>query len=181
MKRIRSNVLFLAAAALLLTACNAAPKSDLDRQELQRKAEASLQRFRDSDPAIRDHISKAYAYAVFPTIAKGGAGVGGAYGRGIAYEQGKMIGYCDLSQGSIGLQLGGQAYSELILFENKTALDKFKADQFALAAQATAVAASSGAGANAKYNDGVMVYTLGEKGLMYEASVGGQRFDFDPL
>ena len=181
MKRIRMNVLFLAAAALLLTACSATPKSELDRNELKADAESSLQRFRDSDPAIRDHISKAHAYAVFPTIAKGGAGVGGAYGRGVVYEQGRMIGYCDLSQGSIGLQLGGQAYSELVLFENKAVLDRFKSDQFALAAQATAVAASSGAGANAKYTDGVMVYTLGEKGLMYEASVGGQRFDFEPL
>lgn len=181
MKQIRMNVMALAAVALFMAACSATPKSELDRNELKANAEATLQRFRDSDPAIREHINKAYGYAVFPTIAKGGAGVGGAYGRGVAYEQGRMVGYCDLSQGSIGLQLGGQAYSELILFENKVAMDKFKSDQFALAAQATAVAASSGAGANAKYSDGVMVYTLGEKGLMYEASVGGQRFDFDPL
>ena len=91
-----------------------------------------------------------------------------------------MVGYCDLSQASIGLQLGGQAYTEIIAFEDKAALDKFKTGNLAFAAQATAVALKSGAGANAKYDDGVAVFTMGESGLMYEASIGGQSFSYQP-
>jgi lipid-binding SYLF domain-containing protein len=91
-----------------------------------------------------------------------------------------MIGYVDLSQATIGAQIGGQKYSEIIFFENATVLESFKKGEFTFAAQATAVAVSSGAGANAKYTNGVMVFTLGEKGLMAEASIGGQKFDFQP-
>jgi len=115
---------------------------------------------------------------VFPTVGKGGLGVGGAGGRGIVYEQGNAIGYTTLSQATIGLQIGGQSYSELILFENKAAFDRFTRGEWAPAAQATAVAAASGAGANAKYNDGVAIFVMNQKGLMGEASVGGQKFDF---
>jgi lipid-binding SYLF domain-containing protein len=140
----------------------------------------TLDLFKKADSSMTNTLNSAYGYAVFPNVGKGGAVVGGAYGRGQVFEQGKLIGYCDLSQG-FGLQLGGQVYREVILFENKAALDRFTGGEFALAAQATAVAAASGAGANAKYKDGVAVFTLGEKGLMYEASVGGQKFDYEPL
>lgn len=175
------SLLGLTLICLIAAACSTAPKSEPDRQNLVRNAEQTVSQFKASDNLIAETINNAYGYAVFPTVAKGGAGVGGAYGRGAVYEQGKQIGYCDLSQGSIGFQLGGQKYSELILFENKAALDRFKTGEFALAAQASAVAAKSGAGANAKYKDGVMVLTIGEAGLMYEASVGGQKFEFQPL
>ena len=178
---MRLSIILSLAVCFAFSACSTAPRSESDRQELVGKADQTLSKFKSSDPTISDQIAKAYGYAVFPTVAKGGAGVGGAYGRGAVYEQGKHVGYCDLSQGSIGLQLGGQKYSELILFENKAALDRFKSSEMALAAQASAVAAASGTGANAKYKDGVIVFTLGEAGLMYEASVGGQRFAYKPL
>ena len=108
-------------------------------------------------------------------------GVGGAYGRGVLYQGGRQIGYCDLSQGSIGLQLGGQAYTEIIAFENQSAIQEFKNNNFEFGAQASAVALESGSGANAKYDDGVAVFTMDEKGLMFEASVGGQRFTYTPF
>ncbi len=173
-----TNGLILALIALSAAACTTAPKTEVDRESLQQKADHAVTRFKQSDLTIKDHINKSYAYAVFPTVGKGAIGVGGAYGQGIVYDHGTMIGYCDLSQATIGAQLGGQSYSELILFENKAALDRFKTNEFALAAQASAVAAASGAGANARYKDGVMVFTLGEEGLMFEASVGGQSFDY---
>jgi lipid-binding SYLF domain-containing protein len=176
-----ANILGLSLICLIGAACSTAPKSESGKQDLIADAGRTVNDFRASDSSIADRINDAYGMAVFPTVAKGGAGVGGAYGRGVVYEQDRPIGYCDLSQGSIGFQLGGQKYSELILFENKAALDRFKSGEFALAAQASAVAAASGSGANAKYNNGVMVFTLGEKGLMYEASVGGQKFAFKPL
>ena len=176
-----AHTLGLVLICMLVSACSTAPKSEADREDMVQDARQTLNEFRQSDAGIDTHIDNAYGYAVFPMVAKGGAGVGGAYGRGAVFEQGKHIGYCDLSQGSIGFQLGGQKYSELILFENQAALERFKRDEFALAAQASAVAAASGAGANANYKDGVIVFTLGEAGLMYEATVGGQRFDFDSM
>ena len=90
------------------------------------------------------------------------------------------MGYCDLSQASIGVQLGGQKYTEIICFETAQAVQNFKEGHFRFDAQATAVALKSGAGANAKYKDGVAVFTMDESGLMYEASVGGQKFSYQP-
>lgn len=181
MKSILSTTLALIAITTVLNACATAPKTEAGRQQLAQDVNRTLEQFRQSDLAIKEHIDKAYGYAVFPTVGKGAVGVGGAYGRGMVFEQGQAVGYCDLSQGTIGVQLGGQRYSELILFEDKAALDRFKSNEFALSAQATAVAAAAGAGANARYRDGVMVFTMGEEGLMFEASVGGQRFEYQPM
>ena len=108
-----------------------------------------------------------------------GFGQIGAYGRGVLYENGVFTGYCDLVQGSIGFQLGGQAYSEIICFSTTEALTLFKTGNFAFDAQATAVALKSGAGANAKYSNGVAVFTMDESGLMFEASIGGQKFSYE--
>lgn len=113
-------------------------------------------------------------------MAKGGAIVGGAYGRGEVYEQGKKIGWSDVSQATIGAQLGGQTFSELILFENKAALDNFKNGNLKFAANASAVAMKSGAAEAAKYTDGVLVFVEPIAGLMVEAAVGGQSFSFQP-
>ena len=125
-------------------------------------------------------MNKSQGYAIFPTIGKGGVLVGGAYGKGEVLEKNQMIGYCDVTQASIGLQLGGQKFSELIVFDSKAALDNFKSGNFAFSAQASAVAATAGSSKAAKFEGGVAVFTLGEAGLMYEASVGGQKFDYRP-
>lgn len=179
---MRSRLLaMLVGMCALLTACATAPSTYSGKQELVRKAERTVADFKAADPSLASMLNDSYGYAVFPTVAKGGYVVGGAYGRGVVYEQGRQVGYCDLSQGSFGLQIGGQSYRELILFEHKHALDRFKRNEFALAAQASAVAAASGSGANARYNHGVAVFTLGEKGLMVEAAVGGQRFEYQPM
>lgn len=170
----------LAATVAGLAGCSTAPKSEAARAEIQDEAATALATAQKNDPTLTPVLNSAAGYAVFPTVGKGAIGVGGAYGRGVLYEGGTMVGYCDLSQASIGLQLGGQAYTEIIAFENKAALDKFKTGNLAFAAQATAVALKSGAGANAKYDDGVAVFTMGESGLMYEASIGGQSFSYQP-
>ena len=105
-------------------------------------------------------------------------GVGGAYGKGVLYQNGTAVGYCDLTQASIGFQLGGQSYTEIIAFENKSAVDLFREGNLEFDAQVSAVALKSGAGANAKYTNGVAVFTMDEAGLMFEASVGGQQFTY---
>jgi lipid-binding SYLF domain-containing protein len=180
MKRFLS-VVSIVALGLMLNACSTTPKTEEDRSELLREADTVKAEFRAADSEIARQMDNAYGMAVFPTIGKGGLVVGGAGGRGVVYEQGRAIGYTTMSQATVGLQAGGQSYSQLILFENKAALDRFTAAEWAMSAQATAVAAASGAGATAKYKEGVMVYVLNMKGLMGEASVGGQKFNYQPM
>ena len=127
------------------------------------------------------HFNEAYGYAIFPNGGKGAGGIGGAAGNGGAYEGGAEIGMTKLTQLSIGFQWGGQAYREVIFFENKAAMDSFKDNNVELAAQVSAVAATAGASADARYKDGVMVFTMQKGGLMYEASVGGQKFKYEPF
>ena len=124
-------------------------------------------------------FSDAYGYVIFPNIGKAGAGIGGAAGNGIVYEKGSTIGAAKMKQLSVGLQMGGQLYSEVIFFETKDALDKFKQGKFEFSGQASAVAVKAGASANVKYREGVMVFTRAKGGLMYEASLGGQKFNYD--
>ena len=118
---------------------------------------------------------------MFPTIAKGAIGVGGAGGDGVLFVGGQPVGKSSMGQATIGLQLGGQTYSEIIFFETPSSLGDFKNGNFALAAQASAVALSAGASADAKYEKGVAVFTATKGGLMYEASVGGQKFGYKPF
>lgn len=153
----------------------------MDRSQLAEKANAAVQAFKDSDPSMQsEFFDTAVAYAVFPSIGKGAAGYGGAFGRGMVYEAGEVVGYCSVTQGTIGLQLGGQVYKEIIFFRNKASFAEFKRNDLAFSAQASAVAAKADAAATADYHDGVAVFTLDSKGLMYEASIGGQEFEFVP-
>ncbi|MCL5280186.1 MAG: hypothetical protein M1376_09800 [Planctomycetes bacterium] len=168
-------------ACALLAGCSTAPKSAEKQAQLTTRSEDAIQMAKKADPGLQKFFDTATGYAVFPSVGKGGIGVGAAYGRGEVFAGGKLAGYATLSQASIGLQLGGQKYTELIFFENKAALDRFESGSFAFAAQASAVALKSGASANAKYSDGVAVFTLGQAGLMYEASIGGQKFAFEPI
>jgi len=163
-----------------LVGCSTAPESAAGKAEIQDSAALALSKAERNDSSLAARLHTAAGYAVFPTVGKGAIGVGGAYGKGVLYENGVVVGYCDLSQGSIGFQLGGQSYTEIIAFENQDAVNKFKTGNFAFDAQATAVALKSGAGANAKYANGVAVFTSDEAGLMFEASIGGQKFSYQP-
>lgn len=174
-------ICFLAGSLMYLLAqagCSTAPTSAEGRSEIQSESASVLAKGESNDPTLAKVLHDARGYAVFPSIGKGAIGIGGAYGRGVLYENGAAIGYCDMKQASIGLQLGGQKYAEIIAFTTKEALENFKSGNFAFDAQATAVALKSGAGANAKYSSGVAVFTMDEAGLMYEASVGGQKFSY---
>lgn len=137
--------------------------------------------FKNKDPSLVPYFHDAYGYAVFPTVGKGGFVVGGAYGTGKVYVHERLIGLSSLTQATIGLQMGGQTYSEIVFFKDAQALERFKQGGFTLSAQASAVAVTSGAAANANYSNGVAIFTLTKAGLMYEASVGGQKFSFTPI
>jgi len=145
-------------------------------------------------------FAKSYGYAVFPSIAKGGLGVGGAYGRGRLYQHGKPVGATSVTQLSVGFQAGGQGYSEIIFFEDKLAFDKFTTGNFEFGANVGAVAITAGASASAGtsgtsagasgnkkdattaggYFEGIAVFTIAKGGLMYEATVGGQKVSYKP-
>ena len=151
--------------------------------------------------AVQPFFKNAYGYAVFPTIGKAGIGIGGSYGTGQVYQGGKVTGEVSLIKGSIGWQLGAQAFSEMIFFKDKRAYDEFTSGNFEFDATASAVAITAGAqasagtegasagasagpatGAQAKtnYHKGMVVFTHAKGGLMYEASIGGQKFKFKP-
>ena len=164
-----------------LAACSTAPASPEGKADIRAEAATMLNRAQNDDPTLIPVLQEARGYAVFPSVGKGAVGIGGAYGKGVLYEGGTVVGYCDLSQGSIGLQLGGQSYTEIITFSTLEAINHFKGGDFAFDAQATGVALKSGAGANAKYSHGVAVFTMAESGLMYEASIGGQNFTYQAV
>lgn len=144
--------------------------------ELEPKVAETVARLLEKDPGMQTFFDKAAGYAVFPSVGKGGFGVGGAYGKGLLKAGGKTIAVVTLSQLSIGFQAGGQAYSEFIFFKDSVALENFKRGNYELGAQASAVAITAGASADAKFDKGIAIFTQAKGGLMYEASVSGQKF-----
>jgi lipid-binding SYLF domain-containing protein len=166
-------------AAVTLAGAIAALAADADR--LESDTGTAIQTFRASGPRLQRLFDTAYGYAVFPSVDKGAAGIGAAEGRGLVYEGGALVGRAKLTQVTVGAQLGGQSYSEVIFFENPRAIEEFKDGKTALAAGLSAVAAADSASAEAKYQHGVIVCTMDRSGLMFEASVGGQHFAFRPI
>lgn len=155
----------------------------------------------DESPQVQPYFKNAYGYAVFPTIGKGGLGIGGAHGKGQVYRGGKITGKTTMTKISIGLQAGGQAFSQIIFFEDKRAYDEFTSGEFAFDAQASAVAITAGAQAQAgstgstagasagspgkqaktSYRKGMAIFVHIKGGLMYEAAIAGQKFSFEPI
>ena len=183
LKSLSRNAAFTAAGLLTLlslAACATAPATSGGKADLRHSSAEALSQAQQNDPSLQNFIAKSAGYAVFPSIGKGAVGVGGAYGKGDLYQNHVVVGYCDVTQASIGFALGGQAYTEILVFENPAAVERFKNGNYRFNAQATAVAIKSGVGANAKFADGVAVFTMDEAGLMYEASVGGQKFSYQP-
>jgi lipid-binding SYLF domain-containing protein len=147
-----------------------------EADEYHAKAQEAIATFKEKDPSIQRFFDAAAGYVVIPTVGKAGFGIGGARGKGVLYEKGEVTAVVTLSQLSFGFQWGGQAYSEFMFFEDDAALTDFKRGNFELGAQASAVAVTAGASADANYSSGVAIFTQAKGGLMYEASVGGQKF-----
>jgi lipid-binding SYLF domain-containing protein len=179
MKKI--NIILVMVMACVLNIMPIFGQSNSKKNKIIAESHTAKAEFIAADGLMKAIFDKAYAYAIFPNIGKGGLGIGGAAGNGAVYENNKVIGMSKLSQVSIGFQAGGQAYREVIFFESKKELDRFKNGQLEFSAQVSAVAVTAGASANARYADGVMVFTMQKGGLMYEASIGGQQFKFSKL
>ena len=165
-------------AALLVTALGVdlAVRGD----ELQTDAEQAIQAFQKADSTMKKLMDDSAGYAIFPSIGRGGFIIGGERGKGLVYQKGKVVGEAKVTEINIGAQVGGESYSELILFETSEALRDFKASNWEMSAKVNAVAAAEGAAQNAKYQQGVAVFTQSKGGLMVQATVGGQKFKFKP-
>lgn len=181
MRQLMWAVVLVTIGVLGLYGCSSAPSTPAAQADLQDETGLAFNRFLREDPTFGDFISHAYGYVMFPSVGKGGIGVGGASGWGVVYEHGQPIGHASLSQVTVGAQLGGQTFSELVAFQDPAALERFKAGQTAFSANASAVWMKSGAAASAKYDNGVAVFLLAKGGMMFEASIGGQGFKFTPL
>ena len=151
---------------------------DKDAEKLISESSKAKTEFIKTDPSMASLFESSYGYVIFPKIGKGGFIVGGSGGDGILYEKGKSIGVVKTGQVTVGAQIGGQTYREVIFFENKDAIDRMKESKTEFSSQLSAVAVKSGVSKNAKYTDGVSVFTQDLGGLMAEATVGGQKFKY---
>src|SRR5919198_3919994 len=173
------RALVLTIVAGWLVGCATAPSSRADKEALLAEAASTLRRMRAEHPGV-DLIVQHYSYALFPTVIKGGFVMGGARSQGVVYEQGRHVGYCDLTQGSVGAQAGAQTFSELLVFANKPALDRFKAGLVTLAADASAVVLKTGVSTDVYFIDGVAVVVSPIGGGRLGAATGGGGLTLPP-
>jgi lipid-binding SYLF domain-containing protein len=147
---------------------------------IEERAAATLKRLEEKDPGLKQLLKKAYGYAVFPSVGKASLVVGGSYGHGAVYERGKFIGHATISQFTVGVQIGGDTFTEVLVFENKQALERLRHGKMAFAADASAVLVKAGAGAARGFSNGVAAYAYASGGMLIEAAIGGQKFAFKP-
>lgn len=174
---------FLAAAALfvLTVSSNAFGWDPREEQSLIDDSKATITAFKEKDPTLQVFFDEAAGYAVYPTVGKGAVVVGGAHGSGLVFEDDEIIGKSSITQVTVGLALGGQAYSQIVFFETADNLADLQKGDLEFAAQASAVAVDARAAADADYEEGVAVFTMGKGGLMVEASIGGQHLSFEAV
>ncbi len=163
---------------LFLASCGSAKKTGDDLIVDAREERTTIQQ---NFPEMANQFQNAEAYAIFPNVGKGAYVIGGASGNGVVYQNGSVIGYADLKQIDVGLQIGGKSFVEVLFFENQAALDRFKSGTYELGANASAVILDKGVSRNIDFQDGVAVVTMPKEGAMAGVSVGGQRFTFSPV
>ena len=149
-------------------------------EELHGDVRATIARMESRDPGLRQLLADAHAYAVFPSVGRATAVIGGAFGKGEVIQSATLVGYAAVGQLTLGVQVGGQTFSEIIAFQDKSALDRFKQGRYAFAANASAVLVKAGAASSANYQKGVIVFVASEGGMMLELAIGGQKFWFRP-
>lgn len=180
MKSIFNNVYkpLLVLMVLTLASCGSMKKTGDDLVADAREERQMIER---EYPDMAQHFQNAAGYAIFPNVGKGAYIIGGASGNGAVYENGNLIGYADLKQVDVGLQIGGKAFVEVLFFENEQALQQFKDGDYQLSANASAIILDEGVSRDLEFQDGVAVLTVQKEGAMAGVSVGGQRFDFTPV
>ena len=156
-------------------------KAEGKQETLKLECDAALHDMRQTDPSIDDFLKRAHGYAVFPSVAKGGLVVGAATGKGILFEQGRAVGYCDLTQASVGALAGGQRFRELVVLQTPDAMEKFRSGQFSLGGDISLVVLKTGSAAGAQFKDGVAVFAKPVAGAMFDISAAGQKFTVAPM
>jgi lipid-binding SYLF domain-containing protein len=180
MKRRSALFAGLIGMAALLVGCSSEPQNRQTARTEIDSSRVALQKFEDKDPGLTDVLNSSAGYVVFPSVGKGALIVGAAYGKGTVFEKGHAVGFADIKQGSVGLQAGGEDFAELIVFRDQEALNKFREGNYALSADASAVALKAGAAASASFKEGVAVFTMTNSGLEAGAAVAGQKFEYTP-
>ncbi|HSZ59795.1 MAG TPA: YSC84-related protein [Tepidisphaeraceae bacterium] len=177
---MRSILLPLCAVSLAaLVGCETnSPNSAASGVDLNNKSQTALQQMTAQDPHLQDMLNNSIGYAIFPEIGQGAVGVGGASGQGVVNRNGQRVGTVKMTQLSIGPDLGGQTYSELIIFQNEKALNQIMNDALEFGAEAHATVVKAGAAAGTQFNNGVAVFILPKGGLEVGASLTGQKFHF---
>jgi lipid-binding SYLF domain-containing protein len=175
-----TRIISLLASVLVVCAvgCATAPRSAGDRQALITQANATIAQMTARDPGLHDLLNRSVGYVVFPGIGKAGLGVGGAFGRGVLFQHGHPEGYVSLTQGSFGLQAGAQSLAELIVFNDRNSLDQLKAGKYELGGNLSAVVVTTGAAAAVRFANGIAVFQMPNGGAMVEASIEGQKLDY---
>ncbi|MEO0881780.1 MAG: lipid-binding SYLF domain-containing protein [Pseudomonadota bacterium] len=174
-------LLFVSAPLAMAEGWDPRETDDPTKSKLVRNSETSVAEFLKQDPTLQTFFDKAYGYVIFPRVGKGGLLVGYARGRGIVYKDGAPQGKAYLNQYSVGAQLGGRSYAELIFFRDQLEYDSFVDGSFSFRADAAAVISDDGAGAATEYSNGVAVFTRERGGAMVDASLGGQQFRVEAL
>jgi lipid-binding SYLF domain-containing protein len=180
----RASLGYLVCGALLLCvvapACGGSQKDSKTAGAVERVEgiQATIALFKKKDSSIEQLFSSSAGYVVLPTVGEGAFILGGARGAGEAFEAGGYIGRVTVSEVSIGAQVGGQSYSQVVFFETPEALKKLKDNSFAFAAEVSAIGVDQGVAKNAKFKNGVATFVIPKQGLMAAAAVGGQKLDF---
>ena len=172
------SIVVLGCTLFLIGGCKTVPETAESKAVMSSEVREAISIFKAKDPTIESFFNKSYGYAVLPKVLKGGIWVGGAGGQGEVFEQNRMVGYCRMSQATLGFTFGGEYFREIIFFRDKGDLDRFKSGNFTFSAQVTGVALSAGAAAKADYKSGMAVFVMTDVGLMVDASLGGQKFKY---
>jgi lipid-binding SYLF domain-containing protein len=178
-KRFLPIVFSMVLAALAIPGISKA--QDQSQERIINDSKEAKATFKQADPSMENLFRHAAGYVIFPNVGKGGIGVGGAAGKGTVFQRGVPVGTAEMIQATVGAQAGGQAYREIIFFENQDALDRFVHDRIEFSGQVSAIAVKSGASANANYRDNVVVFYQEKGGLILVASLGGQKFTYKAL
>ncbi len=168
----------IALLAALFAGCATAPATRAEKESLQTSARATLDEMIARNPAIQDTIRNTPGYAVFPSIGKGGVLVGGAHGQGILYEHGVPTGYVSVEQASIGAQLGGETFAELLVLRTPEQITDIKAGRFTAGANLGVVVLKESASTQTNFNPNASVFVMPRGGLMVDVSVNGQRIKY---
>jgi lipid-binding SYLF domain-containing protein len=166
---------------MVTTACSTAPKSATGQQDLVRDSNTTLQAMMNRDASLRPLLQRSAGYVVVPSVGKAGFIAGGAHGRGVLYQNGQAVGFIQLSQASLGAQIGAQSFDELVVFQNPADVERLKRGEWTFGGNASVVALTAGAGAATRFQGGTAVFINPRGGAMAELSISGQKLSFAPM